>query len=301
MKDPGQVIEQLIKSIFTADRHEEIRGLLSSLGRFAFIESTLHPGNEFIRARVLRNEETIAKVQDLSFKPQQFNKTYQRASTPNKTMFYASLLQPDFQPQGFKAMARAVGLLETLPAMRDKQSKGIWKMAYGKWTNIKDLKLAAICYKKDFSLKNPRTEFLYNAFNEQLAEIGDMKDASLMITDYLAYEYAKEVPLGDHESYMISAIFSEICIEKGFDGIIYPSVRTVGEGINLATTSEFVDQHMKLIAAGECTVYKNGEQTTVLNDTVAEIAIDGKLILKPVDDPDLLKKEIEAVKKNLNL
>jgi hypothetical protein len=101
---------------------------------------------------------------------------------------------------------------------------------------------------------------------------------------------------------MISYIFSEISIEKGYDGILYPSVRTAGQGLNVAITPDFVDKYMELRTAGECTIYKNGERTIVLNDSVSKIPRGQKeLKLKPYDDPAKLNAERLRVLAELKL
>ena len=301
MTDVKSIIQRLKELDYSTNPYKETRNLISGLGNFGFIQLTLHATNEFIRARPLKNEETVCVVKDLSYKPQNCNKTYQRASTPNKTMFYAALVQPEFTPDGFLAMGRLIGLMESLPFMRDKTSKGIEKLAFGKWTNTKDLNLAAIVYNEQFSKKNPKTEFLYKAFNQHAKNIGNLYEKSLIVTDFLATEFAKD-NIHNHFDYMISSIFSEISVEKGFDGILYPSVRTIGQGLNVAIHPDFVDNYMELRSAGECTVFKNKEQINVLNDTVTIIPRgQNELKLKPFDEPAKLDRERQNLIKLLGL
>lgn len=301
MADIKSIIEQLRNLNFSANPYKETKELMSSLGDFGFIRLTLHATNEFIRARPLNDEESIAIVKDLSFKPQEYNTAYQRASTPNKTMFYAGLVQPEFTPDGFLAMGRLIGMMESLPFMRDKTSKGIKKIAFGKWTNTRDMNLAAIVYNEDFSKKNPKTEFLFDAFKKQIQDNKELEEKSLLVTDFLAKEFAKD-EIQNQFDYLISAVFSEICVEKGFDGILYPSVRTIGQGLNVAIHPDFVNKYMELRTAGECTVYKNGENTKVLNDTVTTLPRGQvQLNLKPFDIPERLEAERQLIIKELGL
>jgi len=291
MSNIAELIQRLKTISLNTDSHNEVRELLQALGKFGLIELRQHPTNEFIRARTLKDDETVHVVRDLSYCPNHLNTTYQRASTPNKTMFYSVLVQPEFTPNGFLAMGRATGLLESWPPMRDKSSKGIQKIAYGKWTNTRDMKLAAIVYNDEFAVNNPKTEMLHEAFKNHVQEIHGFADETLAITGLLADEYSKE-PILTQYDYMLSAIFTEIAIEKGFDGVLYPSVRTAGQGLNVAITPDFVDRFMELTAAGECTVLKNGELTVVLNDTVAIIPRgQNDLKLRPFDDPAKLEAE----------
>ena len=296
-----ETIQKLKTITLNADSHKEVRELLQTLGKFGLIELRLHPTNEFIRARTLKDDETVHVTKDLSYCPNHLNTTYQRASTPNRTMFYGVLVQPEFTPNGFLAMGRATGLLESWPPMRDKESKGIQKIAYGKWTNTRDIRLAAIVYNDQFAGNNPKMEMLHGAFKRHVQEMHGFADETLAITGFLANEYSKE-PIPTHYDYMLSAIFTEIAIEKGFDGVLYPSVRTAGQGLNIAITPDFVDQFMELRAAGECTVLKNGERTVVLNDTVAIIPRgQNDLKLRPFDDPAKLAEEKKYEMKQLGL
>lgn len=301
MSSIADLIQRLKAVTLNADAYKEVRELLQALGKFGLIELRLHPTNEFIRARTLKDNETVRVVKDLSYCPHQFNTTYQRASTPNKTMFYSVLVQPEFTPNGFLAMGRATGLLESWPLMRDKASKDVQRIAYGKWTNTRDMRLAAIVYKDQFADNNPKTEMLQKAFKRHVQQLQGFADETLAITALLADEYSKE-PIPAQYDYMLSAIFTEIAIEKGFDGILYPSVRTAGQGLNVAITPDFVDRYMELRAAGECTVLKNGELTVVLNDTVAIIPRgQNELKLRPFDDPAKLAADKQHEMKTLGL
>ena len=75
---------------------------------------------------------------------------------------------------------------------------------------------------------------------------------------------------------MISAIFSEMSVEKGQAGLYYPSVRADGMGYNVAIAPDVVDTSLKLLVAGECKMYKKGDRTIVDNETVCIIDDDAK-------------------------
>lgn len=301
MINVSDIIQKIKALDLGVNPYKEVRAFLQEFGKFGLIELRLHPTNEFIRARPLQGGETISVVEDLSYKPQHLNTSYQRASTPNNTMFYGVLVQPEFTPNGFLSMGRAAGLLESAAMMRDKNSKGIQRVAYGKWSNTRDMRLAAIVYNDQLAGSNPKSEMLHNAFKFHVKRMNGLEAETLAITGFLADEYAKD-PIMTEFDYMISAIFTEIAVEKGFDGVLYPSVRTLGQGLNIAVTPDFVNRYMELRAAGECTVLKNGEKTIVLNDTVATIPRGQKdLKLQPFDDPAKLAAEKDYHVKRLGL
>ncbi len=230
-----------------------------------------------MRARPHENE-TIRynKKTDFSFKPQEFNKTYQRASTPHETMFYATAI-PEKLEEGELESMRIVGVVESLPAMRDKTSSLYKKISFGKWEVVEDLKLMAIIHKDTYFQQSSYTRELVEAYNiatqnipnEILNEIPDIVEKSLKIQTFLADEFAKE-DISDDYDYMISAIFSEIAIKRGFDGIFYPSVRTSGQGFNIAITPE-ATKKLRLVVSGECSLYKHKDHTVVGNDAIVKL------------------------------
>lgn len=91
-------VEEIIAGLESLDLtkypEKEIRYYLNSIGKMASIVVTYHNGKCVMRARPNLENERFPKKSDLSFKPQEYNSTYQRASTPKKTMFYATVI-PD--------------------------------------------------------------------------------------------------------------------------------------------------------------------------------------------------------------
>src|SRR5690606_1336470 len=97
----------------------------------------------------------------------------------------------------------------------------------------------------------------------------ELVEKSLKIQTYLSDEFSKEHLRGDYD-YMISAIFTQIAISKGYDGIFYPSVRVGGKGFNIAITPE-ATKKLGLYVAGECTVYKKKNRTILDNNAIIEL------------------------------
>ena len=140
-------IDNLIDSLKNLDLstypEKEIRYLLQQIGKISAIELTFHKGRQVMRARVNNNDSRYRKKTDLSYKPQQFNITYQRASTPNRTMFYASCLSENPNDNEIQSM-RIPCILESIPEMRDNNSSFIKKITFGRWEVIDDLRLFPI-------------------------------------------------------------------------------------------------------------------------------------------------------------
>lgn len=267
-----KVIEKFKQLDLSKYPEAEIRELFNKVGSVGAVIVTFHKGKSVMRARPNGENERFEKKADLSFKPQEFNKTYQRASTPNQTMFYATSV-PDKLEEGELDNMRIIGITETLPFLRDKAKSGYQKISFGRWVVQEDLNLMAIVHHETYYNQSNYTRELVNAFKEFIAQFPkEVIEKSLRFQDYMASEFAKEDIEADYD-YMISAIFTENVTGQGLDGILYPSVRTAGKGFNIAITPKAIEK-IALYVAGECSLYKAKDQVVVGNDAIVEL--DGK-------------------------
>lgn len=88
------IIQRLKDIDLTTYPYEEIKQLLKNyIGRIFVVERYFHKGKQLMRGRLNeRYNVRYTKKSDLSYKPKELNKEYQRASTPYNTMFYACYL-----------------------------------------------------------------------------------------------------------------------------------------------------------------------------------------------------------------
>lgn len=248
---------------------DEIEELLNKVGLIASVIVTFHKGKSVMRARPNWENERFKHKSELSYKPQDRNKTYQRASTPNQTMFYATSV-PDVLEKGELDNMRIIGVTETIPMLRDKTSCGVQKISFGRWVVQDDINLMAIVHHKAYYKESNYTRELVNAFKFfSKSYPKDVIDKSLKFQDYLADEFAK-YNIRDDYDYMISAIFTENITKHNLDGIIYPSVRTGGKGFNIAIKPKATEK-LALYVAGECTVYKYKDKVIIGNDAIVEL------------------------------
>ena len=262
--------------------YKETKNLIAQLGKFGCILVTLHKGKTLMRARPNFNNERFFSKCQLSYKPQHFNKTYQRASTPYRTMFYASMV-PETIQSGELDNTRFIGAFEALPWLRDKTTKGYQMITYGRWLVTNDINLIAIVQHDDFYKESSYTRELVQTFKKFTEDFPDLKDETLAISDFFANEFAKVETNNDYD-YLLSATFSELVVDKGIDGILYPSVRVGGQGFNVAINTEIADTHLDLIIAGECSIYKYFENIIVDNETAVELKSNqSNFELLPVD------------------
>jgi len=265
------IIDEFKNLALSTYPENEIRELFNKVGNIASVVVTFHSGKTVIRARPNYNGERFSKKSDFSFKPQKLNKTYQRASTPNQTMFYATSI-PDKIEKGELDNMRIVGVLETIPMFRDKDKNqsGYQKISFGRWYVEEDINLVAIVHENSYYKESSYTRELVKGYKEFIKKVpNEIAERSLKFQDYLASEFSKEEITNDYD-YMISAIFAENMMNNGFDGIIYPSVRTGGQGFNVAISSNAVIK-LGLYAAGECSIYKLKDQVVIGNDAIVEL------------------------------
>lgn len=257
------LLDELKNVDFSTDNRDFIHDRLKKLGKFGVIITTLHKGKKIIRARI-SEKESFKKISQLSFKPQEFNLTYQRASTPKQTMFYGSIV-PEIAGKTEPETARITILFELSDFIRTTETKGEQRITFSDWEVTEDIELVSLVHHKRFDRPTELSKKLQAEFEEFTKQQPDLEKPTLEISEYLAQEFAKtDIP--DHLHYMISALYSEIVCSK-FDGILYPSVRLAGEGINVAIKPESVTSKLQFLGASECTVYKNEKNVLVANDT----------------------------------
>jgi len=88
--------------------------------------------------------------------------------------------------------------------------------------------------------RHPNFEFVYFAFQNFLYKNPLTEDKNILFYNFLSSHFTKE-KISNETDYLISALFSEIMIEDGYEGISYPSIRINGEGINVALIPEVID------------------------------------------------------------
>lgn len=262
-----EIIERLKNLDLKTYPKAEIESLFDKIGKIGHIQVVFHAGKEMIRARPNDVGERFEKRSDYLFKPQNRNTTFQRASTPDRTMFYATVVPDNLEPGELDNM-RVIGLAETFPFLKDKTKSGYQKISFGKWVVTEDIHLIAIIQKDKYYQESGYTRELadgYGFFIQTVPEI--IRDRSLAFTTFLADEFSKDIIRGDFD-YLISALFTENVVNRGFDGVLYPSVQVGGKGFNVAIKPEATKKLM-LTVAGECSIYKLREQIVMGNDAIA--------------------------------
>ena len=238
----------------------EIKELIRELGRVGFIIFTLHPGKTITRARC---DGGLKTVSDLSYKPQQYNKQCQRASTPMRTMFYGCIV-----PEEQNIIdTRFISACESSSLIRGGiGTSGEQTITFGTWEVIKDIDLLVVIHKDYFcNADNSLLEELKSAYEVFLMKYPELANDIDITAKYFAKEFSKKNEDEADYNYLISAIFTEVVTtDHALDGVMYPSVQAGGRlGFNVAITPDAVDKKMNLVFAYETQIKKNRENVHI--------------------------------------
>jgi hypothetical protein len=245
---------------------DQINHLIAEIGRIPIMRSEYNAGKVIYRARPHSNEdEDFLNVSDLSYKPEKFNTKYQRASTPSRTMFYGAII-PELPEGDLIDDERIIGAFEVIDFLRNlRKKKGEKVISYGVWRVNSLISTYAIIPSDPGKTKVSWLRKLAENFNENLKGQHGFKDKAPIIQDFLAEEFSKQVEDGKDYNYLISAMFSNKVCELGVDGVLYPSVKMKGTGLNIALTSECVDSRLTLVDVIKCKVYKKCKEVIINN------------------------------------
>lgn len=258
---------------------------MSQLSKVAVMEFILHRGKTITRARFEDGLQPYLTRASLCYKPQEYNKSYQRASTPNQTMFYGSII-PETLEHGEIDNERLIVAREASAWIRNDDSCGTKHITFSKWEVLEDIKLIAILHKKEFSEVNTLTKKMIDEFNVFIEKHPGEKEKSMALSSYFASEFGKKHS-GEDYNYMISAIYTEHILKHGYDGVLYPSVRVDGKGFNIAISPSAADSKIKLTTVMGSTAYKKAKNTIIDNNTISIINDENEeIIYIPLESKD---------------
>ncbi len=281
--DVAGILKSIANIDLTTFPYSTIKPLIEKLGMVPSMSKFLYPGNGLIRARLYeKGEKTFTKLSDLSFKPAELNTTYQRASTPNQTVFYGTIANPKDDNGQFDS--RLAGTLESMKWIHDPSVNRIQRIAFGRWDTTSKIRLNAVIHHTAFHPINFEIKEMYDEFNEFIQLIPEMQTGAAAIADFFSARFAdKEACPEKSHLYMLSAMWAEASINAGLDGVLYPSVQSDGEHfcVALAPTS---CTKMRLSVAGESTIFKYKKQVIMTNELICELN-EGDTIfeMKPVE------------------
>lgn len=273
-------LTKLDLSIFPID---EIRNSIKNIGFAGTSTIIIHPGDFVMRARKNENGVSFTNQKDISYKPSHLNNRYYRASTPETTMFYGSIIPHKFQ----------LGDIDRLKLTTFSETSSInysnrlieEHFTFGLWTVKEPFQLSLIATQEDFMAGNPN---LHNLGEDKVYVIfkdipSDIAERNAVLSQFYTTEFSK-TPIKAECDYLHSALFTEYILSKKISGVYYPSIRTEYSAFNIAVHPEIVESCMLLVKAIECKVYILDGIALIDNILECKPDINGDLLFKPLNN-----------------
>lgn len=219
-------LEQLKQLKLNTYPVEEIRRCIREIPFHGF------PVAEFFKGKIIERgvenalkEPVFNTVNRIPINPNPSDK-YGRASTPFNSMFYGIVYPGCFSDEILK-YPRVGCAFEIVDFLRE-TNNGKTIVTFSRWKTLEQLNVVAIIdpfiiYKNVFMSEIQR--FMISNFEFTIDQ--------LEVIRFFTREFSKFVPSYKNYEYLISALFTEyLILEKGYDGVLYPSVQSSNLGID---------------------------------------------------------------------
>ncbi|MTK53518.1 hypothetical protein [Paludibacter sp.] len=241
--------------------------LATELKIIPFVTAILKKGNYIERGRINGQEQIFNSESELSYRTDNENiKEYGRANCPGQSMFYGAVKSE------FIDYPRIVNLFEISDLFRDGDliSDGEFIFTVGKWKIKKDFEVVEIVFDKKTIERIPEIRKAYEYHLDNLKkDFPDKIEEYSAVLEFFSNEFAKKDISSDND-YKISAVYTNMAIEnKGHKGVLYPSVRTEGQGRNVVLPIETVDKYLELEKVAMFKIVKHGDKAEISNIAVA--------------------------------
>lgn len=266
----SEIINKLKKLNLTSYPEKEVEILLKKLFQNPIPIVTIdyrHP-KEIERAVNNTKDEPIFNSKNrISFKPKEHNKTYQRASSPSNTMFYASVIPENELSENEIQYARITGAKEVVDLFRE-NIDGERIVTFGKW-EIQGLISVTTIFDPNVDYKIAYINEVKEFYQKQKLSYEQIEQRDEVLA-FLAKEFSKKVEKDNNHEYLISAITTELIVNHNSDGVLYPSVQANGYGLCLALHPRVMDR-LKLIKVLQCKIKKERDDESIQNEKFCKI------------------------------
>ena len=241
--------------------------LANELKIIPFVTAILKRGHYIERGRINEKDQAFNSESELSYRTDNENiKKYGRANCPNQSMFYGAVKSE------FIDYPRIVNLLEISGLFRDGDliSDGEFFFTVGKWKIKEDFEVVEVVFDEKTIERIPEIKKAYEYHLDNLKKIfPDKTEEFSTILKFFSDEFAKKNISSNHD-YKISAIYTNMAIvNRGHKGVLYPSVRTEGQGRNIVLPIETVDNYLELEKVAMFKILKQGDRAEISNIAVA--------------------------------
>lgn len=256
----GKITESLDKIDSSKMDLQELYTIFNSVNNIPIIHLTLECDSFLIRQRLNDNNNSFETESDLTYPPLEFCTKYSRANIPYHPMFYSSITVQEDVPY-----ARMVVLMETSEFFKDVTTCGIERSTISKWNVIKSLNLLAMPFNDNYQRSNDFIDNIKSLWKQSLFfRKNKLAEDSLELIEYMSKEISKQCNDSDSYFKIANFVYYLLYINKStlnFDGIVYPSVPSAGEGVNVVLKPDVADNKLQFESAAICHVAKREKKS----------------------------------------
>lgn len=251
---------EIIKNMIDDNQFEseKLLSIIRSFGEdIALIPLLFQKNQKIIRSRINDTKDLFYEVSDLSYPPSHCVTRTDRASLKGHPMFYASVFTKDAENTG--ALPRIISAMETLNILKENHTYQQCIFTQSVWRAKENIHLFAFP--------------ISDKYKRACSELGIFRKGW---ETYCKDKYSKKSIeffsfIGDLMATPGSSCIYEVtatCIDyivRNFDveGIVYPSVPTEGEGLNICLTPRVVDKNINFEGAVAETVVRKDMKSVI--------------------------------------
>lgn len=265
------IIENLNQVDLSNDQSEkEVYSHLKRLINLPVVCYSLPQDFPITRARLNAENERFDNLSQVWHKPDKFNTDFGRASNTYFNILYGAI--SPFQENVTNKPAERITALSEVSRIYFNETSELQTeiVTFARFIPGKQLNLICPFDFGSYSDESALFMEMKNAFDKTIKEYPDYEYQITKFHSFIASQF-KKFPIRDTFEYKLTALFTEIVLNLGFDGIMYPSVRTDLKGFNVAISSKFVEANFKLLAVCESTHYKRLKQSFLNNDLMTDV------------------------------
>jgi CRISPR/Cas system-associated endoribonuclease Cas2 len=214
-----------------------IEKMLEPLFYFPLVHLEIQKGTIAVRTRIM-DSEIFTSLDEISYRTEKTEEIKRgRCNDVGESVFYCSISSSDIK-------AIETNYLEVLPDF-EKNKNSMIQTVSGRWRFQRNMNILVVGGDRN----NPnlcrvgKDKFkFYDSLKNTPSIDAEYIESVELIDSFLSFEFSKRVSEGEEYKYKISAIYSRMLRDIGYLGIIYPSVKAKGAGLNLTLSRAAIDE-----------------------------------------------------------
>jgi hypothetical protein len=212
---------------------ESIINIIDKFGDLILLGHEIPIDEVIYRGVVFPNSEAPSNIGRISYNPK---KSIGRCSFNSQIVFYGSIVIPDLDK------GQLINFFE-ISDIIDYNGKILRKeyMVIGKWRVKRPLSVVTISFNREYDENSSYIADLSRNFHHQVNYFKDSGEKLLKILNFFGQIFSEDFSANEFNKYKISSAISSKVFSLGVDGILYPSVKMKGNGLNIALNHLAVD------------------------------------------------------------